>query len=365
VSESLYEIPLDREHRRLGAQMVPFAGFSMPIRYTSILQEHRAVRERVGLFDLSHMAPFELSGHDVATWFERLSCNRVSTMGIGVARYHLLMNERGGVHDDVILYRLADRYILIANAANADKVDEHLRSHAHGVDVRIDALHRRRVLLALQGPSAAALLSDLTPHDLTTMKSYTAVDTEIDNVPVFLARTGYTGEDGFELLLAPEHAVSVFRRLLEHGAAWGLEMAGLGARDILRLEAGMPLYGHELDEEHTPFQSGLAWAVKADKGPFLGSQALHARREEAGERLVGLILRQRIPARHGYAVFAEDRRVGAIASATIAPSVGDRSIATAFVEAGYDERGRTLSIEIRGRMYEAEVVALPFYRRHS
>ena len=355
--------PLDELHRELGARMVPFAGFSMPIQYAGILREHDAVRKRAGLFDLSHMAQFEISGAVAAAWLERLTANRVATIKPFGARYNLVMNESGGVRDDIIIYRLDDRYLVVANAANAKKIALHFAAQNADNAVLIKNLHTRRALIALQGPASLAILAPHTDISLDQMGYYTCANGSVFGTPALIARTGYTGEDGFELFLKNDAVAEIFRKLLAAGAAHGLEPTGLGSRDILRLEAGMPLYGHELGEELSPFQSGQNWAVKLEKGDFIGRDALIARKDLPEPRIVGLQLDGKVPAREGYPVFSNGQRVGEIRSAAIAPAAGGVQIATALVDAADTDLNHTLEIEIRGTLYSARVVALPFYRR--
>ena len=355
--------PLDELHRELGARMVPFAGFSMPIQYAGILREHDAVRKRAGLFDLSHMAQFIISGTQAAAWLERLTANRVATIKPFGARYNLVMNASGGVHDDIIIYRLADCHLVVANAANAQKIAAHFAAENTAGEVSIANLHTKRALLALQGPASLAILQPHTQLALEPMPYYTCAEGSVFGIQAVIARTGYTGEDGFELLLENDVAVEVFRRLLAAGKAHGLEPTGLGARDILRLEAGMPLYGNELGEDLSPFQSGQAWAVKLDKGDFIGRDALMARKDAPEPRIVGLQLLGKVPAREHYSVFSAGERVGEIRSAAIAPALGGMQIATALVDAAHTDLNHTLDVEIRGTLYPARIVALPFYRR--
>ncbi len=352
------------EHLRLGARMVPFGGFEMPVQYAGILKEHEAVRKRAGLFDLSHMGQFLLEGPDVAAWADRLTINAVSTMKPFQARYNIFCNEHGGAHDDVIFYRLADRFLLVVNAGNAQKMWGHVTAHLPNSGVTATNLHGARALIAIQGPQSLAMLAphvDIAPAD---MKYYFCAEGHVDGVPALIARTGYTGEDGFELFVDGAHAAHVWRRLLADHAADGLEPCGLGARDVLRLEAGMPLYGHELTEEITPVQAGLTWALKLAKPEFLGRAALEQQLQaDLYPRIVGLIMRGRAPARQGYPVFSGERQVGRICSGSPAPAVGNRSIATALVSKECAPLGSLLTVDIRGSRHEADVVALPFYKR--
>jgi aminomethyltransferase len=360
---SLYE-----EHVALGARIVPFAGFDMPVQYAGILKEHDAVRKRAGIFDLSHMAQFELFGDEVGTWADTLTVNNVANMKPWQARYNIFCNERGGAHDDVLFYRLLDRWLLVVNAANADKM-WHLLSEQRSGSVTLENRHGAGALIAVQGPRAVEILAPLvTPGDdhfrLSDMKYYTSERGAIAGVRALIARTGYTGEDGFELFVEGDDAPPLWRALLDTGRTYGLEPCGLGARDVLRLEAGMPLYGHELTEQISPLAAGQRWAVKLAKGQFTGKAALveQAARDDF-DRIAGVVLDGKAPAREGYAVYRGTERVGEVKSASIAPSVGNRQIATVYVRKDAAEPGTQLDIEIRGTRQSAKVVPLPFYAR--
>ncbi len=358
------QTPLHDEHLRLGARMVPFAGFSMPVQYAGILKEHDAVRHRAGLFDLSHMGQFELRGEGVAAFADALTVNNVATMKPLQARYNLFCNAAGGVHDDVIFYRLPDRWLLVVNASNADKMWQLLVAANHAGDVRLESHHGARALIAIQGPRAVAMLAKHAAAEIAALGYYTCLETQVLGEDVVVARTGYTGEDGFEIFCDGAAAPRIWRTLLEREAAEGLEPAGLGARDVLRLEAGMPLYGFELDEAVSPVAGGQRWAVKPGKGAFVGREALVAEIEgDAYDRIVGVVLEGRVPARHGYAVYAGNERVGEIRSASLAPSAGGAQVATALVHAHASAVGTPLGVEVRGTRHAARVAPLPFYKR--
>ena len=351
-------------HRALGARIVPFGGFEMPVQYEGILAEHDAVRKRAGLFDLSHMAQFELRGADVAAWADALTVNHVATMKPLQARYNIFTNENGGAHDDVIFYRLADRWLLIVNAGNADKMWDYLQAKCRG-DVQLTDLRSERALLAVQGPGSVAALAPLVDADIAALKYYTCAETKVGGVPAIVARTGYTGEDGFEVFLPNDAATGLWEALLT-GNRERLAPCGLGARDVLRLEAGMPLYGHELTEEITPLQAGLAWAVKFAKPSFTGKAALERQAAAANfPRIAGLVLDGHVPARAGYAVVCDGRAAGEIRSGSIAPSVGNKSVATALLDAASATAGTRLGVVVRGSEHPATTVALPFYKRGS
>jgi aminomethyltransferase len=349
----------------LGARVVPFGGFEMPVQYSSILKEHDAVRNRAGLFDLSHMAQFALSGPNVGAWAEALTVNKVANMKPGQARYNIFTNEQGGAHDDVIFYRLDDeRWLLVVNAGNADKMWAHVSANpADGVTMT--NLHGERALIAIQGPRSVEWLQPYVESDIGALKYYACAETRVKGArePIVIARTGYTGEDGFELFLLSEEAVGVWDLLLAENRDRGLEPCGLGARDVLRLEAGMPLYGHEMTEESTPLQAGLTWAIKFDKPAFTGKDALLAQRDSNDyARIVGLTMEGRVPARAGYPVLANGVRVGEIRSGSFGPTV-QKNVATALVEPHAAAEGTRLEVEVRGARHAAVVVPLPFYKR--
>ncbi|MFN2448435.1 MAG: glycine cleavage system aminomethyltransferase GcvT [Candidatus Baltobacteraceae bacterium] len=354
------------EHVRLGARLIPFGGFDMPVQYASILKEHEAVRKHAGLFDLSHMAQFVLEGDDVAPWADALTVNAVGTMKAGQARYNIFTNERGGALDDVIFYRLETRWLLVVNAGNADKIWTYLNAQANGAHVKLTSLHGKNALVAIQGPASSAMLQEHTDVDVESLKYYFCAQGRVYGKRALIARTGYTGEDGFELFVDGSDAAEVWNGLLRDNAQAGLIPAGLGARDVLRLEAGMPLYGHELTEEITPLQAGLNWAVKFSKPSFTGREALDTQKEaDAFDRIVGLVMDGRAPAREGYEVFSQGGRIGEIRSGSVAPSVDNKSIATALVKKEFASAGTAVAVHIRGTAYGARVVPLPFYKRRT
>jgi len=360
--EPLRRTALFEVHRTLGARIVPFGGFEMPVQYAGILAEHEAVRKRAGLFDLSHMAQFELRGNDVAAWADTLTVNHVATMKPYRARYNIFTNAAGGAHDDVIFYRLPERWLVIVNAGNAHKMWAHLEAERRG-DVQLRDLRGETALLAVQGPRSVEVLATLVAADIAALKYYTCVETKAGGAPAIVARTGYTGEDGFEVFLPADAAVSLWNALLtEHRRV--LAPCGLGARDVLRLEAGMPLYGHELTEEITPLQAGLGWAVKFAKPSFIGKAALEAQAAaNVYPRINGLVLDGRVPMRAGYRVLRDGAAVGEIRSGSIAPSAGSKSIGTALLDPASATVGTRLGVEVRGTEHLATTVALPFYKR--
>ena len=363
--ETLRRTALHAEHVALGGRLVPFAGFEIPVQYAGILKEHEAVRKRAGLFDLSHMAQFELWGEEAAAWADTLTVNAVATMKPFQARYNLFTNEAGGTLDDVLFYRLPDRLLLVCNASNADKMWDWLQARSSPA-VRLVNHHGSRALIAVQGPRAVEILAPFVDIDIAALKYYFCAEAAVDGVAAVVARTGYTGEDGFELFVSGAEAPALWRRLLEAGRAAGLEPAGLGARYMLRLEAGMPLYGFELSEQLSPLAGGQGWAVKTSKASFVGREPIVEQLERDDyDRIAGIVLDGRVPARGGYPVFAGGERVGEIKSASIAPAVGNKNVATALVRKDAAAVGTELGVEIRGTLHAASVVSLPFYKRPS
>jgi aminomethyltransferase len=350
-------------HRALGARMVEFAGWDMPVSYQGAFEEHVAVRERCGLFDVSHMGEVEVRGAGAAAWCDRLTVNTVRRLGDGDGQYTLFCDERGGVIDDLILYRLAaDRFLAVVNAANTtEDLAWMRRDPPHGVTIvdRSDATG----LLALQGPLAERVLRMLTPLPLPDLRPFTIRETRVAGEPALVSRTGYTGEDGFEIVVDAERVGAVWDALLAPVRRAGGMPCGLAARDTLRLEAALPLCGTDMDRTTTPLEAGLAWVVKLAKDEFVGRAALVAARERGlSRRLVGLELDEPGIPRHGYAVWRDDRRVGTVTSGTKAPTLGT-FIGLAYVETAAAATGTRVAVEIRGRRLPARVVDKPFYRR--
>ena len=345
--------------------MVPFAGWEMPVQYAGIVAEHRAVRTAAGLFDVSHMGELELRGGGAAAAVARLTCADVERIAEGQARYSLLLDEAAGVIDDVIVYRLGERhYRLVVNASNTDAVLDHARAHAGGI-AALDLADRSAelALLAIQGPRALDIVGQLADGDVTTIGTYRCRPGRVAGHRVLLARTGYTGEDGFELFVAADRAAALCNDLLAAGTAAGLQPAGLGARDTLRLEASMPLYGHELTRGVSPLEVGLGRFVSRGDG-YIGAGAI-AEQRAAGvpRRLVHLHLAGRAIARQGFSITtAAGTEIGTVTSGSYAPWL-ERSIAMGLVAREYSARDTELAIVVRGRAHAATVVARPFYRR--
>src|SRR6516165_5049326 len=359
------QTPLYQVHERLGAVMTSFAGWQMPLRYGSETAEHRAVRHAAGLFDLSHMGEILVSGPGAGAALDHALTGFLSGLQPGRARYTMICAPDGGVLDDLVVYRQGEQeFLVIANAANTSVVCEELRSRASGYDAVVADATGDYALIAIQGPAAAGILGGLTDLDLGAMKYYTGAFGSVAGAPAWVARTGYTGEDGFEVFGRPGDAVGIWDALASAGASAGLIPAGLAARDTLRLEAGMPLYGNELGPDLTPFEAGLGRVVKFDKpGDFVGRSALSAR-SLAGPRreLVGLTLQSRRVAGHGFAVSADGKEVGTITSGAPSPTLG-HPIAMAYLTAGTDAHDAVLTVGIRGEAVPAQLTELPFYSR--
>jgi aminomethyltransferase len=355
----LRRTPLYGEHKALGARLVDFAGWEMPVQYEGIKAEHNAVRNHAGLFDVSHMGEAVFRGPDAKEAVQRLVTRDVSRLEDGQAGYSAVCYESGGTVDDVIVYRRPDDFLVVVNASNREKDLEHFRSNTQDLDVEVADESDDWALLALQGPEAADLLQNLTGANLPDLRPFRFVEGEVAGAKTLVSRTGYTGEDGFELYVSPDDAPRVWRELLEAGAT----PAGLGARDTLRLEAGMCLYGNELDPETTPLEAGIGFAVHLDKErEFIGQEALR-REKEVGlrKKLVGFEVEGRGIARHDYPVRVEGETVGHVTSGTLSPTLG-QAIGLALVSPGVEDR---FEVVIRERPVEAHTVQLPFYKREK
>ncbi len=371
--------PLHDEHVALGATMTPYAGWVMPLRYSSDLAEHTAVRTAAGLFDLSHMAEIVVGGPDAAAYLDAALVGQASAIGLLRAKYTMIVAEDGGVIDDLVVYHVAPgRYLVVANAANHDPVLAAMRERAAGFDVEVSDESATTALIAVQGPRALEVVRaaglDAPIDDVETLRYYACLPFTVDDHPALLARTGYTGEDGFEFFVPAEDGPALWHRFLEVGAAFGLVPAGLSARDSLRLEAGMPLYGNELDRTTTPYDAGLGRVVVLDKAgadgspvDFVGRRALTARAHANPARvLVGLVGEGRRAARHGYPVVAGEAddapAVGTVTSGAPSPTLG-YPVAMAYVTPEVAAEGTRLAVDVRGRREPVRVVPLPFYRR--
>lgn len=361
--------PLSELHRRLGAHFVEFAGWSMPVRYTSDIAEHRAVRSSAGLFDLSHMGEVEVEGPGAAAALDYAVVSKPSAMSIGQARYSMVCNENGGILDDLIIYRLADEhYLVVANASNVETVVEALIERASPYEASVRDTTHEWALIAVQGPTSRALLSEVTDADLEGLKYYSIARAALLEHDVLLARTGYTGEDGYEIYCRPAVAEPIWEGIAEAGKSHGMVPAGLACRDTLRLEAGMPLYGQELGANVTPFETGLARVINFEKeGGFVGEKALLARRDRGVTRtLVGLVSDGRRSPRGGQLVIdpASGRHIGQVTSGAPSPTLGHPiAIASLAIGFGFEKPGTSLVVDVRGTREVVDVVSLPFYTR--
>jgi len=346
-------------HAGHGARLVEFGGWDMPVQYSTIVEEHQAVRGAAGVFDISHMGRLYFSGPDALAWIQQVYTNNAATLKDGQVRYGLVCNQLGGIRDDVLVYRLGDGYLMVVNASNRTKIAGWLEEHQNKRQARFEDRTTATGMIAVQGPTALEICRGLTAADASKLGYYFAVNTTWQGRPCLLSRTGYTGEDGVELIADATHVVELWEELVRRGA----KPCGLGARDTLRLEAAMPLYGHELREEIDPLQAGLGWAVKLDKGDFIGREALLRRQQDTGRPIrVGLELMGKRIAREGACVLAADRPVGVVTSGTFAPTL-NRAIAMAYVDPFDSAVGTGLLADVRGKPEPARVVALPFYRR--
>jgi len=361
------ETPLADRHAALGARMIEFSGWMMPVQYTSILDEHRAVRERVGLFDLSHMGELFVEGAEAGTGLARALVTDPPALAVGRAHYSMICAPTGRVMDDLIVYRLDEgSFLVVANAGNAEVVSDALAERLEGSRAVLDDRSLATGLIAIQGPRAREVLTPFTSVDLGGLSYYAIAEGEVAGIPALVARTGYTGEDGFELFVETARTGELWDALLPAVQAAEGVPVGLGARDTLRLEAGMPLYGNELDLETNPYDANLGRVVKLDKpADFVGRAALaRVAAEGPTKRLVGLTVEGRGIARHGYPVHVGDRRTGAVTSGTQSPTLGV-PIAMAYVAPDDAETGTIVDIEIRDARVPARIVPLPFYRRPS
>ncbi|GIX07095.1 MAG: aminomethyltransferase [Candidatus Poribacteria bacterium] len=361
ASSPLRKTPLVEEHRRLGARMVPFAGWEMPLQYEGIFAEHRAVRERVGIFDVSHMGRLEVLGLDACAVLQRLVTNDVSALSDGEALYTVMCREDGGILDDLIVYCIhPERYLLIVNAATREKDVAWIRQHLWG-DTSLCDRTEETILLAVQGPRSREVLEPLLSRRLAPAKPFHFASDEIAGIPVIVSRTGYTGELGYEVLGPAEQAIPLWRTLLKAvQEAEGLP-AGLGARDTLRLEARLLLYGQDMDETTTPLEAGLSWTLAFGTG-FIGEEALRRQKEQGvRRRLVGFQMESRAVARHGHPVYVGEQEIGMVTSGGPSPTLGV-NIGLAYVQRRFAEVGRPIEIEIRRRRHPARIVRTPFYR---
>lgn len=365
---ALKKTPLYDWHVRHGARMVDFGGWSMPVQYTSILEEHQAVRTGVGLFDVSHMGEVEITGPEALAVVQRLVTNDASRLEVNQALYTPMCRADGGIIDDLLVYRLAEEhYLLVVNAANTEKDVEWIRRAAADFPgARVEHTSSRWAQIAIQGPKAEAVLAGCTDFPLGVIRFYWFRSrVPVAGVPSLVSRTGYTGEDGFEVYCPAEQAVRVWEALMEAGEADGIQPAGLGARDTLRFEAGLGLYGNDMTEKTNPYETRLARFVRLEKGDFIGREALSRVKEEGPRRrLVGLEMLERGIPRHGYPIIARGENVGEITSGTFSPTL-EKNLGMALIKSDLAQEGNEVAVRIRGRDLRARITKLPFYKREA
>lgn len=371
MSETLAKTPLHDWHVEQGGRMVDFAGWSMPVQYKSIVEEHVATRTAAGVFDVSHMARLRFEGRDAAVFLDRLLTRRVSDLATGRIRYSLVTNDSGGILDDVLVYHLETPsgrlyHMLVVNASNRQKILDWIQRHIGDAgDVEMHDRTEETAMISVQGPHAVQIVAPLVKAKVGDLGYYCGVVTEQFGRPCTVSRTGYTGEDGFELIVRAEDALDVCKNVFRAGRELGVAAAGLGARDTLRLEAGMPLYGHELSEQVDPYQAGLGFAVNLKDREFPGRQVLVQRKSAPGPLVrIGLELAGRRVPREHYSVFRGDAPIGTVTSGTFSPTL-QKSVAMAYVNREASEPGTEVRVEIRGRREPARVVPLPFYQRQA
>lgn len=356
---------LHDEHIKLGASFTDFGGWDMPVRYSSDLAEHHAVRNAAGVFDISHMAEIFVSGDQAAAFLDFALIGIASEIAIGRAKYSMICNREGGIIDDLIVYRLAEnKFLIIANASNRHAVFNALKDRTHGFDAEVDDQSDDWALIAIQGPKATGILQKLTPVNLAELKYYSIAEANVAQAAAYLCRTGYTGEDGFEVLVSADDAAKVWNEILAVGTPDGLTAAGLACRDTLRLEAGMPLYGHELDEQHTPVDAGMARVIRLDEGhEFVGREALE-KIAVPRERLVALVGEGKRAARADYELKHPETgaTIGVVTSGALSPTLG-YPVAMAYIREGNFDVGDTISVDVRGNLEPYKIVKLPFYKR--
>lgn len=366
MTEKLKRTPVYDAHVRAGAKLVPFAGYEMPVQYPAgIIAEHKTVRERAGLFDVSHMGELDVRGGDALGFIQYVTTNDASKLAIGQAQYSAICNEDGGVIDDCIVYRFDDHYMVVVNASNRERDFEHMSAFAGRFGATLTDRSDEVGLLALQGPRAQRVLEQLTDTQLNAIAYYHFAEGEVDGVPAVISRTGYTGEDGFELYLPADGTEQVWNHVLGVGDDEGILPIGLGARDSLRLEMGYILHGNDLDDRRTPLEAGLGWVTKLDKGDFIGRAALQKQKAEGvREKLVGFVLQERGFPRHGYEVRIDGEPSGEVTSGGHSPML-EQGIGLAYVSADASKVGTKLEIMVRDKPVPAEIVRPPFYKDGS
>jgi aminomethyltransferase len=362
-SASLKRTPLYEVHRAAGAKMVNFGGWEMPVQYSGLVDEHKTVREAAGLFDVSHMGEIEVRGPEALKLVDHVTTNAAACLKCGQAQYSGLLYEHGGFVDDIIVHKVAgDSYFICVNASNQDKDFAHIRAANH-FDCEVEFAGDKYAQLAIQGPKSLAIAQLLTIVPLAAIKYYWFVDGEFAGVPARIARTGYTGEDGLEIYLAPQFAVAVWNAIIDAGQPFGIKPAGLGARNTLRLESGMSLYGHEIGPSVTPLEASLAWIVNLDKGEFIGRAALRKQLDKGLTRkLAGFEMRGRGIGRDGYEVLVDGKPAGWVTSGSPSPTL-NKNLGLCYLPIAHAKPGERIEVMVRNQAVEAETVPTPFYKR--
>lgn len=352
--------PLNQIHKDMGAKMTDFGGWEMPVEYTGIIEEHKAVRNKCGLFDVSHMGEILISGENAAKSLQKIITNDLQKLEIGKIIYTLICNQDGGIIDDLLVYSLrANEYLLVVNASNIEKDFNWIKKHVLE-KTEVENLSNQYAMFALQGPESKKILTQLTDIDLNSLDYYRFRQAKVAGIQMIISRTGYTGELGYELYFKPAEAEKIWDQLLEAGSDFGLKLCGLGARDTLRLEKMYPLYGNDIDESTNPYEAGLAWVVAVNKGDFIGRKKLVKQKKCCCQRkLTAFIITGRGVARHGYKVYANQEKIGEVTSGSYSPTL-EESIGLAYIKTEYTEPGTEFEIEVRNRKVKAEVVKGPF-----
>lgn len=351
-------------HQKLGAKIVPFAGFEMPVQYAGIVEEHKTVRTAVGVFDVSHMGEVFVQGKNAFSFLQHITVNDVASLAPGKAQYSAMCYDSGGIVDDMLVYMLAENsYMVVVNASNIEKDWDWMKKYCPP-DVVFENRSDETALLAVQGPKSLATLQKLTDADLSGVQYYNFIAGKIFGVEAIISRTGYTGELGFEIYFDVQHAEKIWNALFDAGKEFGIAPIGLGARDTLRLEMGYCLYGNDIDQTTHPLEAGLGWITKLSKQNFIAKQAIEkAKAEGLKRKLVGLLIEEKAIPRHGYAIVVNGANCGSVTSGTFSPSL-EKGIAMGYVNAPYHEIGTTVQIDIRGKLINATVTATPFYRKN-
>jgi len=362
ASQAMKKTPFYEYHVQAGAKMVPFAGYEMPIQYSGIRAEHMAVRENVGLFDLSHMGEFEISGPGALGFLQKMTTNDVSQLTLGQIQYSCFCYDDGGIVDDLLVYHMGDRYMLVVNGANVKKDFDWLSEHLND-DVKLIDKTDYYGLLAVQGPNAQKIMEQVSSYDFESMAYYHSAVMKIDDASILFSRTGYTGEDGFELYISPENSEKVWSELMDAGKKDDMKLIGLGARDSLRMEMKMTLYGNDIDQTTTPIEAGLGWIVKLEKGDFVGRKVVEKQKiEKPTRRLICLELEDKAFPRHGYELYHDEKVVGHVTSGTMSPSL-DKPIALGYLPLPLTKIGTEVGLKIRDKLFPATVVKPPFYKK--